>query len=65
MAFFKALIPGTLLTWVLSLILGSNHSQGGWLAIHRITFETHSFYWSWPLFLVATGLAWLIFFLME
>ncbi len=65
MAFFKGLVPGTLLTWVVSLILGSNRASGGWLDIHRITIESVSFHWSWPLFLIATGLSWALFWMME
>ncbi len=65
MAFFKALIPGVFLTFVISIILGTNHTSGGWLNVHRITIEGISFHWSWPLFLIATGLAWGIFAMME
>lgn len=65
MAFFKGLIPGTLLTFVVAMILGSNGSRGGWLDVHRMTVEGISFHWSWPLFLIATGLAWGIFWMME
>jgi hypothetical protein len=33
MDFVKALVPGSLLTFVISMILGSNHSKGAWLNI--------------------------------
>lgn len=61
MAFLKALIPAFLLTWIVSGLIGSNGSQGGALAIRHIYFQQHSFYWSWPLFLGATALAWALY----
>ena len=61
MDFFKALIPGSLLTFVVSAILGTNHSRGGYLAIFNQSVQGHSFYWSWPLFVAGTVLAWAIF----
>ncbi|MEP7223210.1 MAG: hypothetical protein ABI673_11165 [Novosphingobium sp.] len=61
MDLFKALIPSTLLTLVLCGILGANHSTGGYLNIFHMTVHGVSFYWSWPLFLVSTGLAWALF----
>jgi len=64
-AFFKALIPGCLLTFIISLVVGSNGSRGAWLSIDYVTIESVSFYWSWPLFLIATGLAWALFWMME
>ena len=70
---FKGLFPGILLTWVISGIMGSNGSTGGFLFIHQIiisgnsTFSTssHSFYWSWPLFIASTALAFFIFKMLE
>jgi len=65
MRFVKALIPGSILTFVVCLILGKNQSSGGWLAVHRITIQSHDFHWSWPMFVAATALAWAIFWMME
>jgi len=65
MPLFKALIPGVLLTFVVSLILGSSRTKGGWLEVHRITIEGIGFHWSWPLFLLTTGIAWGIFAMMD
>ena len=65
MQFVKALIPGALLTWVVATVIGSNHSKGGFLFIHVVEIQGHSFYWSWPLFVAATGLAWALFWMME
>ncbi len=63
-ALIKGLFPGTLLTFVVSAILGKNHSTGAYLDIHRVTLDTHSFYWSWPLFFAATILSWALFAMM-
>jgi hypothetical protein len=61
MEFFKALIPGSALTFVVSAIMGKNHSRGGWLAIQHYYIADHGIYWSWILFVIATGLAWILF----
>lgn len=61
MDFVKALIPGSLLTFVVATIIGSNHSKGAWLMIERASIQDHQFYWSWPLFAAATVLAWILF----
>ncbi|WP_404481434.1 hypothetical protein [Novosphingobium sp. BL-52-GroH] len=65
MAFFKALIPGALLTWIVSGVIGSNGSRGGMLAIEHVMVQGHGFYWSWALFIAATCLAWAIFAMMD
>jgi hypothetical protein len=61
MDFVKALVPGTLLTWIVCAIMGKGGSTGGWLSIHHVSISSHSFYWSWALFVIATGLAWVLF----
>jgi hypothetical protein len=61
MDFFKALIPGSLLTFVVSALMGKSGSHGGWLHIAHASIDGHSFYWSWPLFGAATVLAWILF----
>ncbi len=62
MDFVKALIPGTLLTLLVSGIMGSNRSKGGYLYIfHQTASNDISFYWSWTLFIAATGLSWALF----
>ena len=64
-SFIKALIPGTLLAWILSTVIGSNGSQGGWTAIHRVTIEGFQFWWSWPIFIAGTALSWFVFKALE
>jgi hypothetical protein len=64
-ALFKALIPGALLTWIVSTLIGSGGSSGGILNIIHFTVQHHEVYWSWPLFLAATGLSWAILWMLE
>jgi hypothetical protein len=65
MNFLKALIPGSLLTWIVSSLIGRSGGRGGMLEIHRIVIEGHAIAWSWPLFIAAVGLAWLMFALTD
>ncbi len=70
---FKGLIPAILLTWVVSGIMGSNGSKGGFLFIHQLNIagnsafatSSHNFYWSWPLFIFSTALSFFIFKMLE
>lgn len=70
---FKGMIPAILLTWVVSGILGSNGSKGGFLFIRLIhiagnssfSLSSYSFYWSWSLFIAATVLGFFIFKMLE
>lgn len=72
MAFFKALIPAALLTWVVATIIGSNGSKGGFLFIKLVHVSggvfggtSFSFYWTWPLFFASMLLIFAIFKMME
>lgn len=65
MSLVKALIPGLLLTLVVALVIGSNGSAGGFLNIHQTAIGGQEFYWSWPLFIASTGLAWGLFWMMD
>lgn len=58
MDFIKAAGLGGVLTGVVSLVIGSQGSRGGQLAIHLMEAGQYELYWSWPLFLAGTGLAW-------
>jgi hypothetical protein len=70
---FKALLPAIALTWVMSIIMGSNGSKGGFLYIHLARTPSYypwgidslSFYWSWPLFFASTILGFFIFKMLE
>ncbi len=65
MSLVKGLIPGFLLTFIVSLIMGSNHSKGGFLNIFHTVIEGQTVYWSWPLFIAATLMCTAIFKMME
>lgn len=64
-ALFKALIPGAVLAWILATLIGAGGSSGGILHITHLTVQHHQVYWSWSLFLVATGLTWAILWLLD
>lgn len=61
MNLFKALFPGALLSWVVSSVIGGQGSRGAWLSIERLHFQQHSMFWSWPLFLIGTAIAWALY----
>ncbi|MFN9578993.1 MAG: hypothetical protein ACK56H_02755 [Novosphingobium sp.] len=42
-------------------MIGRQGSRGGWLVIERLHFDQHMIYWSWPLFIIGTVLAWALF----
>lgn len=65
MALFKAIALGALLTWLMSLFIGSAGSSGGQLYVRQLIIGGQAIYWSWPLFLASTGLAGGIFWLMK
>lgn len=65
MSAIKALIPGFLLSWIVSTVIGSQGSSGGVLSITHTLYQGHELYWSWPLFCGATALAWALFAMME
>ncbi len=60
MDFFKALIPGTILTLVVSAIFGSARSKAGYLNVTHELIQGVGFYWSWTLFIASTLLAFAI-----
>ena len=53
----KAIGLGGLLSGLISLIIGSQGSSGGQLAIHMMHAGEYAIHWSWPLFLGGTGLS--------
>ena len=64
-AFFKAVLAGSFLTLIVALFIGSGGSRGGFLNVHGFVLEGYQLYWSWPLFMAATGLAFAILLLMD
>lgn len=55
---FKALMLGAVLSATLALVIGSQGTSAGPLAIHLAHVADAKIYWSWPLFLSGSGLAW-------
>ena len=64
-AFIKALFLGAFLSAIVSLFVGSAGSTGGLLNVHGGLVAGMHLYWSWTLFLIGTGLAFGILWLME
>ena len=64
-AFLKAIVLGAFLAFIVSLFVGSGGSSGGYLNVRHVMVQTYDFYWSWPLFLVGTGLSFGLFLMME
>ena len=58
MELVKAAPMGAILTYIVALAIGSQGSTGGPLAIFRAELYDYNLWWSWPLFLAATALAW-------
>lgn len=54
----KAILFGAILTWCVALVVGSQGSDGGALAVHSMNVIDYKVYWSWPMFLAGTGLSW-------
>jgi hypothetical protein len=65
MLFLKSLIPGFLLAFVVANVVGRQGSKGAFLNIFQFHYQNHSSYWSWPLFIAGTVLAYAIFKSME
>ena len=65
LSLLKAVIPGLILTLIVCAIIGSNGSTGGVLQIQHMNIQGHEVYGSWNLFFAATGLAWVLFLMMD
>jgi hypothetical protein len=57
MDLIKAMTFGAILSATIALVVGSQGSSAGPLAIHAVHFADAKLYWSWPIFLSASGLA--------
>lgn len=63
--FLKSMALGIVLAFVVSLFVGSGGSSGGLLNVRLVDAGDFEFYWSWPLFLAGTALAYGLLLLME
>ncbi|MGZ3171835.1 MAG: hypothetical protein ACXWJC_01975 [Croceibacterium sp.] len=64
-AFLKALVLGVIFAGVISTVIGHAGGTGGILNVRHFEIENIRVYWSWMLFVGGTGLAFLIFVMME
>ena len=57
MELLKAMTFGAILSGTLALVIGSQGSSAGPLAIHAVHIADAKMYWSWPIFVSASGLS--------
>lgn len=60
MDLIKAMTFGAILSATLALVIGSQGSSAGPLAIHLVSVADAKLYWSWPVFFSGSGLAFAI-----
>ncbi|MCX7865054.1 MAG: hypothetical protein N2423_08490 [Novosphingobium sp.] len=65
MTIVRALLPGFILTLVVTAILAASGARGGVLAIQPAPLLDMHIFWSWPLFLLFTGLGWALLSMMK
>ena len=58
MEMIKAVTLGAILTATIALVIGSQGTSAGPLAIHLVSVAQAKLYWSWPIFLSGSGLSW-------
>ncbi|MFC3174744.1 hypothetical protein ACFOD9_10810 [Novosphingobium bradum] len=61
----KALLPGMMLSWLVSTFVGTRGSPGGLLNIQHFTVASTQIYGSWTLLIIGTALGWAILKMME
>jgi hypothetical protein len=60
MDLIKSMTFGAILSATLALVIGSQGTSAGPLAIHMVSIAETKVYWSWPLFFSGSGLAFAI-----
>lgn len=65
MDLLKAMGLAAVLTGCVALVIGSQGSSAGSLAIHPMAVGDYRVFWSWPLFLAGSGLSWSLFWLQR
>jgi hypothetical protein len=58
MDLLKAITLGAILSATIGIVIGSQGTSAGPLAIQLLAVADAKIYWSWPVFLSGTGLAW-------
>ncbi len=61
----KAMIIAAAVTLCIAIVIGSQGTSGGQLAIQPMTVGDFKMFWSWPMFLAGTGLSWGLFLLQR
>jgi len=57
MEVIKAMTLGAILSATMALVLGSQGTSAGPLAVHLVNIAEAKLYWSWPIFFSGSGLA--------
>ena len=65
MDLLKAMALAALLTGCVAVVIGSQGTSAGQLAIYSLSVSGVKLYWSWPLFFCGTGLSWGLFLLQK
>lgn len=65
MDLLKAMGWSAILTLSVALVIGSQGTSAGPLNIYAITFDDFRFFWSWPVFVCASGLGWALMLLQR
>ncbi len=58
MDLLKSVILAVILTGCIAMVVGSQGTSAGPMAIFAVKMAGHKAYWSWPVFFGGTGLAW-------
>lgn len=58
MELLKAFTLGAILSATIGLVIGSQGTSAGPLAIQLVSVADARIFWSWPIFLSGSGLAW-------
>lgn len=56
MDLIKSLVFGAILSAAVAMVIGSQGTSAGPLAIHQIMVSDAHVYWSWPIFFSGSGL---------
>lgn len=65
MDLLRAMGLSAVLTLSLALVIGSQGTSAGPLAIYAINLDDFRFFWSWPVFLCASGFGWALMLLQR
>jgi hypothetical protein len=57
MDLIKSVIFGAIMALAIALVIGSQGTSAGPLAIHPVAIADVRFFWSWPVFFSGTGLS--------